>query len=80
MKVKVAFVCTGNSCRSQMAEGFAKHYGNDVLEVYSAGTQPASEVNPDVITVMKEAGIDISTQKPKSLDDIPFVSYLISYL
>lgn len=72
MKVKVAFVCTGNSCRSQMAEGFAKHYGNDDIEVYSAGTHPSSEVNPDAIAVMKEVGIDISSHKPKTLDDIPF--------
>ncbi|HEX9060383.1 MAG TPA: arsenate reductase ArsC [Clostridia bacterium] len=72
MKVKVAFVCTGNSCRSQIAEGLAKHYGSDVLEIYSAGTHPAAEVNPDAIEVMKEIGIDISSHKPKLLDDIPY--------
>lgn len=72
MKIKVAFVCTGNSCRSQMAEGFARHFGNDVLEVYSAGTNPASEINPNALAVMKEAGVDISSQYPKLLDDIPY--------
>jgi len=72
MKPKVAFVCTGNSCRSQMAEGFAKYYGSDVLEIYSAGTHPAEEINPTAIAVMKELGIDLSTQYPKTLDDIPF--------
>nr|WP_238524746.1 hypothetical protein [Halanaerobium hydrogeniformans] len=44
MKYKVAFVCIGNSCRSQMAEGFARAYGSDVLDVYSAGTDPADAV------------------------------------
>lgn len=72
MKQKVGFVCTGNSCRSQMAEGFAKKYGSDVLEVYSAGTHPAEKVNENAVEVMKEKGIDISKQYPKLLDDIPF--------
>ncbi len=72
MKKKIAFVCTGNSCRSQMAEGLARHYGNDVFEVYSAGTHPADEVNPNAIEVMKEIGIDISSHKPKLLEDIPY--------
>jgi len=71
MKVKVAFVCTGNSCRSQMAEGLARHYGSDVLEVYSAGTHPAEAVNPHAIAVLKEIGIDIGSHRPKLLEDIP---------
>lgn len=71
MKYKVAFVCIGNSCRSQMAEGFAKEYGSDVLEVYSAGTNPADEVKPNAIEAIKEIGIDISDQYPKLLEDIP---------
>lgn len=72
MKYKVAFVCTGNSCRSQMAEGWAKHLGSDVFEVYSAGTHPAEGVNSNAIEAMKEEGVDISGHKPKLLDDIPF--------
>ena len=72
MKYKVAFVCTANSCRSQMAEGWAKNLSSDMFEVYSAGTQPAAEVNTNAVAVMKEAGIDISGQFPKTLDDIPF--------
>jgi arsenate reductase (thioredoxin) len=72
MKYKTAFVCTGNSCRSQIAEGWAKYLGSDVLEVYSAGTHPAEKVNESAIEVMKEVGIDISSQYPKTLDDIPF--------
>lgn len=71
MKYKVAFVCIGNSCRSQIAEGFAKEYGSDLLEVYSAGTNPADEVKPNAIKVMEEVGIDISDQYPKLLEDIP---------
>jgi arsenate reductase len=72
MKYKIAFVCTGNSCRSQMAEGWGKELGGDIFEVYSAGTHPAEEVNKNAIDVMKEAGIDISKNKPKLLDDILF--------
>ncbi|MFW6122432.1 MAG: arsenate reductase ArsC [Petrotogales bacterium] len=71
MKYKVAFVCVGNSCRSQMAEGFAKEFGSDVLEVYSAGTHPAGRVNQNAVEVMKEKGIDICGQYPKLLEDIP---------
>lgn len=71
MKTKVAFVCTGNSCRSQMAEGLARHYGSDVLEIYSAGTHPTKEVNKNAVEVLKEIGIDISSHYPKTLEDIP---------
>lgn len=67
----IAFVCTGNSCRSQMAEGFARFYGSSLLEVYSAGTKPAERVNPGAIAAMKEKGIDISSQYPKLLNEIP---------
>lgn len=70
-KYKIAFVCTGNSCRSQMAEGWAKELGEDLLESYSAGTHPAAAVNPSAIEVMQEAGVDISTYQPKLLDAIP---------
>ncbi|HHV74331.1 MAG TPA: arsenate reductase ArsC [Thermoanaerobacterium sp.] len=71
MKVKVAFICVANSCRSQMAEGFAKHLGSDILEAYSAGTKLAERVNPNAVEVMKEVGIDISNHNPKLLDEIP---------
>ncbi|WP_036944756.1 arsenate reductase ArsC [Pseudobacteroides cellulosolvens] len=72
MKLKIAFVCTGNSCRSQIAEGWAKYLGNDVFEVYSAGTHPSEKVNQNAINVMKEAGVDISCHYPKTFDDIPY--------
>ena len=71
MKFKVAFVCTGNSCRSQMAEGWAKHLGSDVFEAYSAGTDPVEAVNPNAVQVMKEAGVDMSSHRHKLLDEIP---------
>lgn len=70
-KLKVAFVCVGNSCRSQMAEGFTRHYGDDILEIYSAGTIPTERVNPDAVSVMKGAGVDITDQYPKLMEDIP---------
>jgi arsenate reductase len=70
-KKTVAFVCIGNSCRSQMAEGFAKAYGDDILEVYSAGTAPSGEVNPNAVKVMSEKGIDISQQYSKTMGEIP---------
>jgi arsenate reductase (thioredoxin) len=63
-KPKVLFLCTHNSCRSQMAEGFLRHIARDRFEVESAGAV-ASEVNPDAIRVMKEVGIDISAQRSK---------------
>jgi arsenate reductase len=67
-KVKVMFLCTGNSCRSQIAEGFARELGKDIIEPYSAGLAPAG-VNPKAIFVMKEIGIDISKQKSKAIDE-----------
>ena len=76
---RLAFVCIGNSCRSQMAEGFAKYYAKEKIEVYSAGTHPAKEVNPLAVEVMKEKGIDISDQYPKLLEEIPRkLDYLIT--
>jgi len=54
-----------------MAEGFAKHYGSDSLEIYSAGTHPANYISPDTIKVMAEKGIDISSHYPKYVDEIP---------
>ncbi len=78
-KVKVAFVCVHNSCRSQIAEGFAKTLGSEVMDVYSAGTEEYPEVKPLAVAVMKEVGIDISQQYPKLLSDIPNeLDYLIT--
>jgi len=69
-RTKIIFVCVGNSCRSQMAEGFAKHYARQRtvdVEIHSAGTHPAGYVHPDAITVMREKGIDISQQFSKGV-------------
>ena len=79
MKKKVAFICVHNSCRSQMAEGWAKHLGSDVFEVYSAGTENYPEVKPLALKVMEEVGVDMSSNHPKLLSDIPDeVDYLIT--
>lgn len=59
-------LCTGNSCRSQMAEGFLRKYHGDVLDVHSAGTEPKDEVHPLAVRVMSEAGVDISGHRPKN--------------
>jgi len=73
--MKLLFVCVENSCRSQMAEAFARiHCGNEV-EVFSAGSRPSGVVNPKAIASMKEIGYDLSNHTSKSLDDIPDVSY-----
>lgn len=70
-KYKVAFVCVHNSCRSQMAEGWANKLGSDIFEAYSAGTEDYPEVKPLAVEVMEEAGVDMSAHKPKLLTDIP---------
>jgi arsenate reductase len=73
MKAKVLFLCTGNSCRSQMAEGWARHLLGDRIEPYSAGIE-APGMNPNAVRVMREAGVDISGQSSKlvaTLADVP---------
>ncbi len=67
MKKRVVFLCTGNSCRSQMAEGFARYYGSEVMEVFSAGISP-SGINQRAAEVMKEEGIDISGHSSDPVD------------
>lgn len=67
--VKILFVCVGNTCRSQMAEGFAKAHGKGRVEVQSAGTSAMGYVNGDTIEAMSEVGVDISTQTSKQLKD-----------
>lgn len=65
--MKILIICTGNTCRSQMAEGILKNL-DDKLTVYSAGTRAEKKVNPFAVEVMQEIGIDISAQQPKSVD------------
>ena len=64
--MKILILCTGNSCRSQIAHGFLQSFDNR-LEVYSAGTKPAEKVNPMAVKVMNEMGIDLSSHSPKSV-------------
>jgi arsenate reductase len=68
VKQKVLILCTGNSARSQMAEGLLRHDAGDRFEVSSAGTHP-SHLRPEAVTVMRELGIDISSQRSKSVDE-----------
>ncbi|MCZ6776206.1 MAG: arsenate reductase ArsC [Ignavibacteria bacterium] len=75
---KVLIVCTGNSCRSQMAEGWVRHYSGGKIEAYSAGTRPGLSVQPLAIQVMNEKGVDISSHRPKSVDE--FLSEDLDYV
>lgn len=78
-RVRMLFLCTGNSCRSQMAEGWAKHLKPDVIEAYSAGVETHG-LNPLAVRVMAEAGVDISGHTSKNVSelmDVPF-DYVIT--
>jgi arsenate reductase (thioredoxin) len=78
-KLKILFLCTGNSCRSQMAEGWANHLKSDVIEAHSAGIE-VHGTNPRAVKVMAEAGVDISKQRSKhvrELMNVPF-KYVIT--
>jgi arsenate reductase len=73
-KVRILFLCTGNSCRSQMAEGWARHLKGDLLEPYSAGTE-SHGLNPFAVRVMREAGVDISAQRSKTVDEVSDIDF-----
>lgn len=73
-KLKVLFLCTGNSCRSQMAEGWARHLKSDVIEAYSAGIETHG-LNPNAVKVMAEAGVDISDHHSKHLEELKAISF-----
>jgi len=72
--LKVLFLCTGNSCRSQMAEGWARHLKGDQIEPYSAGIE-AHGLNPDAVRVMAEAGMDISGQRSKLVGELRGIAF-----
>ena len=78
--IKVAFICTHNSCRSQIAEALGRKYAKDVFESYSAGTQIKDHINPDAVRLMKQRyGIDMEeTQKPKLLQELPEVDIVVT--
>lgn len=79
-KIKVAFVCVHNSCRSQMAEAISKLIASDSFEAYSAGTETKPQINQDAVSVIKELyGVDMNaSQKSKLLSDIPPVDIVIT--
>lgn len=72
--VNILFLCTGNSCRSQMAEGWARHLKSDVINTYSAGIETHG-LNPNAVTVMKEAGVDISTHTSQLLSEFDNITF-----
>jgi arsenate reductase len=73
-KISILFLCTGNSCRSQMAEGWARHLRPDVIEPYSAGIEKHG-LNPYAVRIMAEAGVDISGQKSKLVGELPVAAF-----
>ena len=73
-KIKVLFLCTGNSCRSQMAEGWARHLKNDVIESFSAGVEIHS-LNEQAVKVMAEAGVDIAGHRSKHVNELQDVTF-----
>ena len=73
-RLSVLFLCTGNSCRSQMAEGWARHLKGDVIDAYSAGTEKHG-LNPNAVQVMREAGVDISEHKSKTYHELSDVLF-----
>ena len=73
-KKKILFLCTGNSCRSQMAEGWTRHLKRDLFDVWSAGIVPKG-VDPRAVRVMAEAGVDISAQRSKHVDELADIAF-----
>jgi protein-tyrosine-phosphatase len=72
---RLLFVCRENSCRSQMAEAFARLHGGGRVEAYSAGSNPSGQIHPKVVACMTEHGIDLSGHRSKGLSDVPDVEY-----
>ncbi|MBQ8002410.1 MAG: arsenate reductase ArsC [Clostridia bacterium] len=78
-KIKIAFICVHNSCRSQMAEAFGKKYLSEKFECYSAGTETKPAINADAVRIMKEHfGIDMTGQYSKLIADIPTPDIVIT--
>jgi len=73
-RLKVLFLCTGNSCRSQMAEGWARHLKGDLIEPYSAGIETHG-LNPSAVRVMAEAGVDISGHRSKHVSELKDIAF-----
>ena len=73
-KISILFLCTGNSCRSQMAEGWARHLRGDLMAPYSAGIERHG-LNPTAVRVMAEVGVDISGQRSKLVEELPAIPF-----
>ena len=73
-KLKILFLCTGNSCRSQMAEGWARHLKSDSIQPFSAGLE-AHGLNTNAVQVMQEAGVDITSQKSQTVEEVETVPF-----
>ena len=73
-RMKILFLCTGNSCRSQMAEGWVRHLQGSLFEAFSAGTDPHG-LDPRAVRAMAEAGVDISGQRSKHVDEVGLLSF-----
>lgn len=80
MKQKILFICQHNSGRSQIAEAYLKKFAGDQLEIESAGLEPAENINPLVVEVMKEEGIDLSKKKPQSVFELFKAGKLYSHV
>jgi len=74
-KPRVLFTCIENSCRSQMADGFARALGQGAVEAYSAGSKPSGVINPRAIAFMREKAIDISGHQSKGFEDLPITEF-----
>ena len=73
-KMKILFLCTGNSCRSQMAEGWARHLKSDSIQAFSAGLE-AHGLNPNAVEVMQESGVDITSQKSQKVEEMEIIPF-----
>ena len=72
---RLLFVCVENSCRSQIAEAFARIHGNGAVEIYSAGSRPSGVIHPAAVESMREVGYDLTRHESKALTDLPNVEY-----
>jgi arsenate reductase (thioredoxin) len=73
-KLKILFLCTGNSCRSQMAEGWARHLKSDSIQAFLAGLE-AHGLNPNAVEVMQESGVDITSQKSQNVEEMETIPF-----
>ncbi len=76
---RIAFLCIKNSCRSQIAEAFCRHFAGDMFTCFSAGSDPADKVDPTAVRLMQEIyGIDLSKMRPKHISDLPDIDIIVT--